>query len=503
MLSSPPRRNFFFFPLHSLQSLRLQFSIQSQLQLSHTTSTEMAHPREVTIPETANEVAKDADVEDAEDAIVEDEPMADADQEKKKKRKDKVKKVRLRRRGEGKEEQYAVAAAVNAMAATTVTDSGAESDPADAETPSKKRKRDLATDEIEINVDLPEPPSKKALRRLKKNPSLATAAAAAATTTSDKPKSTSDDKPEEFPEHASQSRSKWGIWIGNLGYSTTRPQLEELLTKAPSKIQRIEITRINLPADPRTKRNKGFAYIDFASEEALEYALTLTETLFYGRRVLIKDAKDFTNRHAGNPGDAPKLGPNLSSKPPSKILFVGNLDFNTKDEDLLTHFAFAGNIVKVRLATFEDSGKCKGFCFIDFEDIESTKRALLGLSEDEESTRNSLEGKEEKELAERQKKRRFIGPRQLKMEFGEDSSVRYKKRFGKDRPEGEAEGESESPRKKRAPKKDEDWAEQAWEKKREKMDKRSKDPGAAYSNDVRRTGAITESKGKKMKFDDA
>lgn len=73
----------------------------------------MAHPREVTIPETANEVAKDADVEDAEDAIVEDEPMADADQEKKKKRKDKVKKVRLRRRGEGKEEQYAVAAAVN------------------------------------------------------------------------------------------------------------------------------------------------------------------------------------------------------------------------------------------------------------------------------------------------------------------------------------------------------------------------------------------------------
>lgn len=483
----------------------------------------MAHPRKVTIPKVADKAAKDADVEETKDTVVEvngDEPMADADQEKKKTRKEKVGKVRLRRRrGEGKAEQHAVAATVTAMAATTVneTDSDAEYDPADAETPSKKRKRDLAADEIEINVDLPEPPSKKALRRLKKNPSLATAAAAAAaattttTTTSDKPKSKSDDKsddkPEEFPEHASQSRSKWGIWIGNLGYSTTRPQLEELLTKAPSTIQRIEITRINLPTDPRTKRNRGFAYIDFASEEGLEYALTLTETLFYGRRVLIKDAKDFTNRHAGNPGDAPKLGPNLSSKPPSKILFVGNLDFGAKEEDLLTHFAFAGKIVKVRLATFEDSGKCKGFCFIDFEDVESTKRALLGLSEDEELMRNSLEGKEEKELAERQKKRRFIGPRQLKMEFGEDSSVRYKKRFGKDRPEGEAEGEaegeSEPPRKKRAPKKDEDWAEQAWEKKREKMDKRSKDPGAVYSNDVRRTGAITESKGKKMKFEDA
>lgn len=424
--------------------------------------------------------------------VVKEETAEDAGEVEKRKKKEKKEKSKRKKEKEEKKES----------AAELQDDSVAGPSPADAETPSKKRKRDLTTSEIEINVDLPEPPSKKALRKLKKNPSLAAAAATTTTTTTDKPKPKSD-KPEEFPEHASQSRSKWGIWIGNLGFSTTRPQLEELLTKAPSTIQRIEVTRINLPTDPRTKRNRGFAYIDFASEKALSYALTLTETLFYGRKVLIKDAKDFSNRNAGNPGDAPKLGPNLSSKPPSKILFVGNLDFETKDEDLNTHFAFAGKIVKVRLATFEDTGKCKGFGFVDFEDVESTKRALLGLSAVEELTRNSLEGKEEKELAERQKKRRFIGPRQLKMEFGEDPSVRYKKRFGKDRPDGETEAEAEPPRKKRAPKQDEDWAEQAWEKKREKMDKRSKDPGAAYSNDVRRTGAITESKGTRMKFDDA
>lgn len=432
--------------------------------------------------------------------VVKEETAEDAGKVEKGKKKEKKEKSKRQKEKEEKKESAAAAAA----AAELQDDSVAGPSPADAETPSKKRKRDLTTSEIEINVDLPEPPSKKALRKLKKNPSLA-AATTTTTTTTDKPKPKSDksDKPEEFPEHASQSRSKWGIWIGNLGFSTTRPQLEELLTKAPSTIQRIEVTRINLPTDPRTKRNRGFAYIDFASEKALSYALTLTETLFYGRKVLIKDAKDFSNRNAGNPGDAPKLGPNLSSKPPSKILFVGNLDFETKDEDLNTHFAFAGKVVKVRLATFEDTGKCKGFGFVDFEDVESTKRALLGLSAIEELTRNSLEGKEEKELAERQKKRRFIGPRQLKMEFGEDPSVRYKKRFGKDRPDGEAEAEAEPPRKKRAPKQDEDWAEQAWEKKREKMDKRSKDPGAAYSNDVRRTGAITESKGTRMKFDDA
>lgn len=399
-------------------------------------------------------------------------------------------------------------AGLNLTTADGKTDSVAEANPTSADTHTRKRKRDLAVPEIEIDVDLPEPSSKKALRRLKKNPSLATAATTTTTTTTTTSKpGPKSDKPEEFPEHASQSRSKWGIWIGNLSFAITAPQLEELLTKAPSTIQRTEIIRINLPVHSGTGRNQGYAYIDFSNEEALAYALSLTETLYYGRRVLIKDAKDFSNRNAGNPGDGPKgskgpkLGPNLVSKPPSNILFVGNLDFATTDKDLKEHFEFAGKIVGVRLATFEDTGKCKGFGFVDFENIESTQRALLGLSENEELMRNSLEGKEEKELAERQKKRRFIGPRQLKMEFGEDSTARYKKRFRKDKPDGENEDvESEPPRKKRAPKQDEDWAEQAWQKKRAKIDSRSTDPGAAYSNDVRRTGAITESTGKKMSF---
>lgn len=420
--------------------------------------------------------------------------MEDASEEikKEKKKEKKEKKEKKDKKEKDKREPKEPTPEVNEENPEDPT-SGPETDSA---TPSKKRKRDPLASEIEIDVTLPEPPSKKALRKLKKNPSLA----AAAPTPPSKPK---DSKPEEFPEHASQSRSKWGIWIGNLGFSTTRPQLEELLTKPPSPIQRIEVTRINLPTDPRTKRNRGFAYIDFASEKALDYALTLTETLFLGRKVLIKNAKDFSNRNSGAPADGTKLGPNLTSKPPSKILFVGNLDFETKDEDLKKHFEFAGKVVKIRLATFEDTGKCKGFGFVDFEDVDSTKRAMLGLSEREELMKNTLEGKEEKELAERQKKRRFIGSRQIKMEYGEDASTRYKKRFGKDRPDGEGAVDTEdvAPRKKRAPKQDEDWAEQAWERKREKMDKRSSNPGAAYSNDVRRTGAITESKGKKMKFD--
>jgi len=383
---------------------------------------------------------------------------------------------------------------------------------ADSSIPSK-RKRDTTVEEIEIDIHAPEPPSKKALRKLKKSgaasisTSSGSTSARAVTALTIAP--TTASKPEKFPEHASQSRSKWGIWIGNLAFSVTKPDLETFFTKPPSTIPRIGITRINLPPNPQTRRNKGFAFVDFSDEGSLNYALTLTESLWNGRPVLIKNAKDYSSRTST---PAVKLGADMSKNPPSRILWVGNLDFTTKEEDLAKHFAFAGKIVKVRLTTFEDTGKCKGFGFVDFEDEDSVKRAMLGLSLDDKAKLETAEGKEEEELDRLRKKRGFIGSRRVKMEYGEDPSVRYKKRFGKEK---DAQGNEDVT--KGAPvalmgsrgrliatggvgerEKDTKPAE-----KRSKFDnpKRPFNPGAAYSGDSRRTGAIIESKGKRVKFD--
>jgi len=383
---------------------------------------------------------------------------------------------------------------------------------ADSLVPSK-RKRDTAVDEIEINIHAPEPPSKKTLRKLKKSgaTSISTSSSFTSTRAVTAPTTapTTASKPESFPEHASQSRSKWGIWIGNLAFSVTKPDLETFFTKPPSTIPRIGITRINLPTNPQSRRNKGFAYVDFSSEGSLKYALTLTESLWNGRPVLIKNAKDFSSRTST---PAVKLGADMSKNPPSRILWVGNLDFTTKEEDLANHFAFAGKIVKVRLTTFEDTGKCKGFGFVDFEDEDSVKRAMLGLSPEDRVKLETAEGKQEEELDRLRKKRGFIGSRKVKMEYGEDPSVRYKKRFG-----GEKDAQGDEDVTKGAPvalmgsrgrlvatggagEREKDTKPGG---KGSKFDnpKRPFNPGAAYSGDSRRTGAITESKGKRIKFE--
>jgi len=343
-----------------------------------------------------------------------------------------------------------------------------------ADSPTKKRKRNANENELEIDVGLPRPPSKKALRKLKKHPELAPKILKP--TPSNAPKGEIDKS--AYPEHSSQARSKHGIWIGNLAFSTTADTLREFIALKPE-----DVTRVNLPTDERG-RNKGFAYIDFGSAEALDHALKLSESLLGGRKVLIKNSKDFSKRPASTPA-APKNGANIDKNPPSRILYVGNLDFSTTTEVLQEHFSFAGKIQRVRLATFEDSGKCKGFGFVDFLDVDSVRRAMLGLTAEEEEMLNEVEGKAEVELASRRKKRVMLIGRTITMEYGQDPSVRYKKRFGgKDKQGGDEESERPAPRKK-------EW-----------KDNRSADVGAAYSSDVRRTGAITAGEGKKMTFDD-
>lgn len=370
---------------------------------------------------------------------------------------------------------------------------------------SKKRKRNHAIDEIEIDIDAPEPPSKKALRKLKKSGTAPTTITPVLTATPPSDNATKINpksaKPETYPEHSSQSRSKWGIWIGNLTFATRKPDLEEFFTAEPSPVARLDVTRINLPTNPQTGNNKGFAYVDFATEAALDYALSLSEKLWNGRRVLIKNAKDFSSRNS-SASAAPALGANLSKNPPSKILFVGNLDFSATEADLLEHFAFAGKIAKVRLTTFEDTGKCKGFGFVDFEDEESVKRAMLGLSVEDEEKLKTLEGKEELGLEKLKKKRGTIGSRKIKMEYGEDPSVRYKKRFGKDKEEpSESKGAPPLPahlmgsRGKLAT-----GGEERPVKKTKPDRPRPAKLGAAYSDDIRRIGAITESRGKRVRF---
>ncbi len=57
----------------------------------------------------------------------------------------------------------------------------------------------------------------------------------------------------------------------------------------------------------------------------------------------------------------------------TKKLYVGNLPFQTTEEDLSDLFSQAGNVESVRIITDRDTGRSRGFGFVEMGDEEADK----------------------------------------------------------------------------------------------------------------------------------
>ncbi len=72
----------------------------------------------------------------------------------------------------------------------------------------------------------------------------------------------------------------------------------------------------------------------------------------------------------------------------STNLFVGSLPFSTTEDELKEHFAQAGTVVSVRIITDRDTGRSKGFGFVEMETDEGGEKAIEMFHDKELSGRN-------------------------------------------------------------------------------------------------------------------
>jgi cold-inducible RNA-binding protein len=61
-------------------------------------------------------------------------------------------------------------------------------------------------------------------------------------------------------------------------------------------------------------------------------------------------------------------------------LFVGNLSFNTGENDLQDAFAQFGTVKEVNLMTDRESGRSRGFAFVTMSTPEEAQAAIQGMS---------------------------------------------------------------------------------------------------------------------------
>lgn len=61
-------------------------------------------------------------------------------------------------------------------------------------------------------------------------------------------------------------------------------------------------------------------------------------------------------------------------------LFIGSLAYSTTDDTLQAHFAQIGVVKSARVITDRDSGRSKGFGFVEFEDEADNQKAVDQLN---------------------------------------------------------------------------------------------------------------------------
>src|SRR5439155_6372354 len=71
-----------------------------------------------------------------------------------------------------------------------------------------------------------------------------------------------------------------------------------------------------------------------------------------------------------------------------KSLFVGNMNFQTTESDLRALFAPFGQITRVHMAVDRETGRARGFAFVEMPNDEEAAKAIAGLDGKQVGGRN-------------------------------------------------------------------------------------------------------------------
>jgi RNA recognition motif-containing protein len=63
-----------------------------------------------------------------------------------------------------------------------------------------------------------------------------------------------------------------------------------------------------------------------------------------------------------------------------KNIFVGNLSFNTTEDELRKVFEAYGQVDRVSILTDRETGRSRGFAFVEMTNTEEGERAITGLN---------------------------------------------------------------------------------------------------------------------------
>ncbi|KAK3825941.1 MAG: hypothetical protein J3Q66DRAFT_111706 [Benniella sp.] len=171
------------------------------------------------------------------------------------------------------------------------------------------------------------------------------------------------------------------VFVMQLSARLKTSELEEFFAKAG----RVRAARII--EDRNTGRSKGVGYVEFYEEESVAKAIALTGQKLLDIPVIAKHTESEKNRLALQAATqaAQDAATAAAAQPASTDLsqhrlYVGSVNFDLTEDDLKQVLEPFGPIEFIKLHRDAETGKSKGFAFVQYKSAEDAKQAMERLN---------------------------------------------------------------------------------------------------------------------------
>ncbi|KJX96077.1 hypothetical protein TI39_contig840g00008 [Zymoseptoria brevis] len=167
------------------------------------------------------------------------------------------------------------------------------------------------------------------------------------------------------PELDQEERDKRTVFVQQLAAALRTKQLKAFFEQSGPVVE------AQIVKDRVSGRSKGVGYVEFADEESVQKALELTGQKLMNIPIIVQLTEAEKNRQARTSEGQPTQSNGI----PFHRLYVGNIHFSIEESDLRDVFEPFGELEFVQLQK-EDTGRSKGYGFVQFAKSDEAKIAL-------------------------------------------------------------------------------------------------------------------------------